>query len=476
MRFRRAPLVLHDAVVRTALAALVGLAAGAAGCGGEPRPRLVLLLSVDTLRADRLGAYGSDRGLTPNLDELAARSEVFELAYAPAPFTVPSMSSVHTGRHPQQNGIAINEHILPESEPTLAEALHGAGFRTGAVVSNYVLRRKTGLAQGFERYDDRQRQMEAVRSMPERIAPHTTDDALKLLDVLLEDGQPVFLWVHYQDPHGPYTPPAELLTPEVERERALPDGQRRLNFRSDHRGMGGIPNYQRLGDQDEAGFYRGGYDAEIRYTDAEIGRLLDGLDARGLSAETLIVFLADHGEGLGEDDYWFAHGEYLSDALVRVPLFVSAPGRAPGRRSEVVGLIDVLPTLLGLVGVRAPDGVTGRDIFERGPRDSTLYLATLGGSTVPRRALVDEGYKYLIEMTPRGSVLRERLFRLGDESRDLATTEPQRAQTMRARLDAMARIRPDNKALLQERSREEREQLRKLGYVDGAPEEQDPGG
>ena len=439
-----------------------------AGCGGgTERPPLVLLVSVDTLRADRLGAYGSDRGLTPRLDELAARSEVFEAAYAPASFTVPSMSAVLTGRHPRQNRILINENVLLPSVPTLAEALHAAGYRTGAVVSNFVLRGGTGLEQGFERYDDRQPQAEVARGLPERIAPDTTDDALELLDQLRSGGRPTFLWVHYQDPHGPYTPPEDLLAEQMEAERGRPGAERRLPFGKDHRGLDGIPTYQRIRENDQVGFYRASYDAEVRFTDAEIGRLLDGVAARGLLEDAVVVFLADHGEGLGEDDYWFAHGEYLSDPLVRVPLFLAAPGRAPGRRTEVVGLVDVLPTVLGLVGVPPPEGVIGRDVLAGGPADSTLYLATLGGSTVPRLGLVEDGYKYVVRLAPgAGGVAEERLYRVGDETRDLAAEQPERLQRMRTTLDRLhVSMSAEGDAVLQDLTPEDLEMLRKLGYA-----------
>jgi len=199
------------------------------GCRGEAPTATpdVFLLTVDTLRADRLAVYGSGRSLTPRLDGLAAESLVFEHAYAPAPFTLPSVSSLHTGRHPLVTGVTSNLGVIPEAVPTLAERLQQAGWRTGAVVSNFALRRVTGLDRGFDHYDDRFNQVERNRNQPERIAQDTREAALALLDRMMEAGEaPVFLWVHFQDPHGPYTPPSGYRESLLEAARALPDGRR----------------------------------------------------------------------------------------------------------------------------------------------------------------------------------------------------------------------------------------------------------
>jgi arylsulfatase len=454
----------------TPLGAGLALSALLAACGTKPAPPpLILLISVDTLRADRLGAYGSERGLTPHLDALAEESLVYEAAYAPASFTVPSMTSVLTGRYPEQNAIFINESILPSSVPTMASVLQARGYRCGAVVSNWVLRAEaTGIERGFERYDDRQPLAEAVRRLPERTAADTTRDALAMLDELAAEPGLSFLWVHYQDPHGPYTPPPAQLARHLARERATPEGQRTLPFGRDHRGLDGIPTYQRIGDTNDVGFYLASYDAEIEFVDQEIGRLLDGLGERGLMEDALIVFVADHGEGLGEDDYWFAHGEYLSDPLVRVPLFVRAPGREPGRRTSVVGLVDLLPTVLRLAGAPTPDQIVGRDLLAEGAQeeDSTICLASLGSSTVPRVGLVEDGYKYLAELSPEGGLRLEQLFRLDGEDEDLSKRELGRLAEMRQRLQRLRReLVSEGERQVQQLTPEELERMRALGYV-----------
>jgi len=161
------------------LAARLLLAAGlASGCGRSDAPDLLLLISVDTLRSDHLGANGSQLGATPHLDQLAAESLVFTAAYAPASHTLPSLSALMTGRYPEEVGIVSNDSTLAASVPTLASALRGAGWRTRAVVSNWVLRRSSGLASGFDVYDDTLHQREASRPMPERVAGDTTTAAL----------------------------------------------------------------------------------------------------------------------------------------------------------------------------------------------------------------------------------------------------------------------------------------------------------
>ncbi|MEW6073239.1 MAG: sulfatase [Planctomycetota bacterium] len=464
-------LALRHPLLPWLLGSLAALAAPPA-CGPPPAPPppLLLLVSVDTLRADHLGAYGSERGLTPSLDALAAESLVFATAYAPSSFTVPSVSALLTGWYPEQNGILSNEHILPASVPTLARMLAARGYRTGAVVSNFVLRRGGGLQGGFERYDDELPELEAVRGIPERLAGDTTDRALTLLDELVAAGDGrAFLWVHYQDPHGPYTPPAADRELYLEAERSRPDGGRRLTFGADHRGLGDLPNYQRIGAEDEVAFYRAGYAAEVARSDREIGRLLAGLRDRGLADRAVVVFAADHGEGLGERDYWFAHGEHLSDPLVRVPLFLRVPGLPPGRRADVAGLTDVVPTLAGIFGLATPAGLPGRDLLAAGAAAAApeLYLATLRGAKLPRIALVRDGYKYVATRTG-ASRFGEELFRLGEEDCDLAAAEPERLAALRRRIQEVQR---DVQSAGRERQRDlsaaEIERLEKIGYAGG---------
>jgi arylsulfatase A-like enzyme len=458
------------------LAAALALVLAAAACGRGERPRLVLLLTVDTLRADRLSAYGGALGLTPNLDALLAESQLFRLAYAPASYTLPSTAALLTGRHPEELGVLANvSRVDTERFATLASVLRLHGWRTGAVVSNWVLRRGTGVEAGFELFDDALPQREANRDVAERVAPHTTDAALAALDRLLAYGGPAFLWVHYQDPHGPYLPPPGYRERYLEAERALPDGRRRLPERGGTADPGGpldprgsIPTYQYVPGQHEVAFYRAGYDAEVAYLDEHVGRLLAGLAERGLRDDALLVFAADHGESLGRKDYFFAHGERLTDGLVRVPLALRVPGLPPRQRSDPAALLDLFPTLLGRLGIEVPPGYPGRDLFAPGAEEAEpeIYLATLRGGPHARFGLVADGFKYVA--ITGGDEQGEVLYRLGDQDQDLAAAEPARLAELRERLRRLrAGIEPPARELRQELGAEERARLRALGYAVG---------
>jgi len=443
---------------------LLAVAVAAVGCARTPPPRVLLLVTVDTLRADHLGAWGSDLGLTPHLDALARESLVFETAYAAAPLTLPSLATLFTGRYPEELGIRSNESTLPSGVPTLATELRERGWRTAAVVSNFVLREGSGLARGFDRYDDALPRREAVRRWPERIARDATDAALGLLDACAVGR--CFVWVHYQDPHGPYDPPPGRREGQLPRASDAPDAQRRLPVAADHAGIGAIPAYQFLGGRRDVAFYRAGYRGEVEYVDEEVGRLLEGLRARRLGDRSVVVFAADHGESLGERDVWFAHGENLGDVQVRVPLLMRVPGREPRRRSDVATLADLCPTLLHLLADVVPgSGAHGRDLLAPGAErgSSRPYLATLQGGAVRRFGLVDDGHKLVV--SERDGEERVELHRLGHEDENLAASAPEVARALRERLRALRAALPTAPPETpQPLSDEERARLRALGY------------
>jgi arylsulfatase len=459
---RRQRNALHLAVAAASLLLI-------AACRGAEPPELFVLITVDTLRADYLGAYRSDRGLTPNLDALARESLVFTAAYSATSFTLPSVSALLTGRYPEELGIWNNESALPQSAPTLATELQRRGWRTAAVVSNFVLRESSGLATGFDVYDDEFPQKEAVRRWPERIAADTTDAFIRTLDACTTGTDaPCFVWVHYQDPHGPYTPPGDRRSRYLEIEQGAPDGRRLLPVHpADYAGPGGIPRYQYLEGRREVAFYRAGYDAEVSYADEEIGRLLAALRERGLDGKALVAFAADHGEGLGEDDYWFAHGAHLTDPLVRVPLLLRLPGRPPERRDDIVAAVDLYPTVLRqLVGAEGDPPARGRDLLapDAAASDSVPYLATLGAGSVRRFGIVEGGYKFIVSLDR--DIWRSQLFRRGRESVNLAAPAPQITASLRARLLEFRERLPTREETRQKFSPEDLEKLRALGYVD----------
>jgi arylsulfatase A-like enzyme len=302
----------------------------------------LLLVTLDTTRADRLGCYGHDGATTPAIDRLAAEGVRAVDAVTVAPVTLPAHASILTGLYPPEHGVRDNgEFRLEPQAVTLAEVLGGAGYDTAAFVSAFVLDARYGLNQGFERYDDAVEPVSATagpaRHFNERPADETTTAGLGWL-AERDPGRPFFAWVHYFDPHHPYEAPPGPSAGED------------------------------------------GYDAEIGFVDRELGRLLDGLESRGLAQRTLTVIVADHGEGLGE------HGEVSHTLLIygstmRVPLILHAPGvLAPGQVVDdtVVSVVDVAPTVAGLLDVAWGAEVDGIDLTGGAPdAERMVYMETL---------------------------------------------------------------------------------------------------
>jgi len=349
MRRRGPPLLL-------AAIALAGCSEEAAPGGAPPD---VLLVTVDTLRADHLGAYGMPGGVSPAVDTLARRGHVFERAIAAAPSTVPSHASILTSRYPRQHSVGYGNGNTRLAEPSLAEHFQAAGRATAAFVGNAMLQRRVGLDRGFEVYDDELPAPEGNRALIfERVAPDTTERALAWLAG--ERDRPVFLWLHLQDPHGPYTPPADVLADVPAPGPAA--GETELPVLASDAGWHGIPRYQALEGLRRPSEYRHRYAAEVRFADASIGRVLDALDERAhrrRAADPIVLLTADHGESLGEQDRWFAHSHATTPDLAHVPLVLAAPGVPPGRSREPVSHVDVLPTLLALSGLPVPPEARG---------------------------------------------------------------------------------------------------------------------
>ena len=438
------------------------------GCGKPPQPRLLLLITVDTLRAAELGVYGSSRGLTPNLDAFAHDASVFTLAYAPSAFTLPSVAGLLTGRYPEELGIRNNESGLPGGVPTLASELAARGWQTGAVVGNWVLRRESGVARGFDHFDDRFPDQEAVRHWPERGAVATTDAAIELVKgCTAVPGARCLVWAHYQDPHGPYDPPPGSREELLAEERRAEDGTRSLAVGEDHRGEGVIPRYQFMDDRREVAWYRAGYRGEVRFVDEQVGRLLAAVEAAGLGDRAVIVFTADHGESLGEHDVWFSHGSRLTDEQVRVPLLVRVPGREPVRRDDPASLVDLMPSLLPLVGESLASFTgPGRNLFAAGAEEevSMPYFVTLAADESERMGILLDGFKFVA--VESNGLYAGNLYALGDEETDLSAAAPQVAAALRARLgalrDGLVRV-PETRPVL---DNDGRERLRQLGYLE----------
>jgi arylsulfatase A-like enzyme/tetratricopeptide (TPR) repeat protein len=290
----------------------------------------VLLITLDTTRADHLGCYDYPAAQTPNLDALARRALLFDYCITPTAYTLPSHSSIMTGLYPPAHGVRLNgEAALGDANVTLAERLSAKGYRTGAFVGAFVLDGRWGLSQGFQNYDDhftlrpdQKLELAAVR----RPANQVVDAALKWLEQ--DNKQPFFAWVHLYDAHAPYEPPEP--------------------FRS--RFAAGAPKSL--------------YDGAISFADSQVGRLLNWLDHRSLSENTVVIIVGDHGEGLGSHGEG-EHGYYIYDYAVRVPLLIRIPGRASqgARIAPQVRTIDIAPTVMDLVAQEPLKGVQGASLL-----------------------------------------------------------------------------------------------------------------
>jgi len=336
--------------MRLALLLLVALC----GCARE-EPRLnVLLVTIDALRTDRLAQC-------PQLLEFAHDAQIYENVQSPRAKTTPALASLMTGLYPHEHGVRELLHPLAPSVPVLAEKLRAAGWSTAAIVGNWVLgNERSGLARGFEQWTEELPDSGRVppENVPERRARSLTDGALVALGLekwnegtagprasALTPGKPWFLWLHYMDPHGAYDPPAEFRAAAT---AADPIEATPKPFVAEYN----VPASARMADgRIDAAAVRALYDGEVRYVDAELGRLFARLRSAGLLENTLVVVSADHGESLGEQHYYFEHGRNVSQATCAVPLIVRSPGGPRGRETRTLSLCDVAPLLLAQLGL-----------------------------------------------------------------------------------------------------------------------------
>jgi len=430
--------------VRKRSAVLLVLLPTLGGCGGNARApsrpaARVVLVTCDTLRADRLGAYGYARPTSPNVDAFAREGVLFERAYSTAPWTGPALCALHTGKLPDEVGVPGGNRLpLPPQSVTLAELAREGGCATAAIVSNWVLRRPdprlgdAGLPQGFEHFDDKMTAKETNRDLYERVAPDTTAAAVDWLQAAKRAGRDrFFLWVHYQDPHGPYQPPADI-APRFERPMT-PEPDLRLG--ETIKGKGQIPSYQAVGGERRPEAYRSRYDAEIAYFDAHFGRLIEELRRLDWYEDALIVFTSDHGESLGEHDYWFCHGENLYDEVVRVPLIVRFPRNArhvrgtASERGERVRMLashlDLWPTVLESLGLASRPN-RGVSLYRDALPARRVTTQTLAAPQSPRRwEAVSDGTHRLVIPYGAAPQLYD-VFVDPAETKDLAPSDPDR--------------------------------------------------
>ena len=431
-------------------AVVVVLAVTSYGCRKEPEaaPDLtlpnanVLLITLDTTRADHIGAYGYQPAETPRLDALASESVLFEQAVTPTAFTLPSHSSIMTGLYPPFHGVRLNGGAaLADVQTTLAESLAASGYRCGAVIGAFVIDQRWGLSQGFEFFED-DFEMEPDQKLDLAGVQRPADRVVDLGIEWLEggDGRPFFAWFHFYDPHIPYEPPE----PYASRFSGL--------------GKNGL------------------YDGEIAFTDSQVGRLLDWFDEQGLAENTVVVVVGDHGESLG-DHGEKEHGYYVYDATVRVPLIVRVPGAdlADVRVPAQVRTIDILPTVLDLVGVGAPDPLHGDSLVPLmlDPRASESRYAYSESMSVHLQygwsalySLRTTNFKYI--EAPRAELYD--LTQDPSESENLFQRDPRVAEDLRSALVTLREEIEAGAPEIQEADLDEETlgMLAALGYVGGA--------
>lgn len=449
-----------------ALCALVWVACSSlalVSCSRRPRaarPNVVLVV-IDTLRADHTSLGGYERPTTPAIDAWATGGTVFERAWAASSWTLPSMNMLLTG----QVTLHMGGRIAAGQEP-LAEVLSAAGYRAGGIVGNGLLRGEIGFERGFEHY-------ELVEPEPSSIGHWTADEVvakgLRWVESL--DGrQPFFLYLHLIDPHAPYDPKAGLaFEPRHDAARqsalraALPEEQRALLDEGTYRGIESFIS---------------AYDSEILQADAGLQRLFDWLAASGLESETLLVLTSDHGEGLWQravepDEkpkpstyfpaLYYGHGDQLYSEQVHVPLVLRGPGVPIGaRRTDEVSLLDVLPTLLAILDLEPPGRLEGRDLFADNRVPHPLFSITTGISTLT------VGGRWRLHLPSRRRMrihaLAPALYDLQVDPLELRPVQdPERQGALREGL--LTWRRSHAKQGVPGMTREEIERLRRLGYA-----------
>jgi choline-sulfatase len=394
------------------------------------QPNLVLV-TIDTLRADRLGCYGNSKIETPNLDQLARQGALFENAVTQTPLTAPSHASIFTGLNPTVHKVRdTGGFVLESSHQTLAELLQRQGWDTAAFVGSSVLKGQFGFNRGFAVYDDQMPKLDKRQitgDYAERRANQVVDKAMGWL--ASRSSKPFFLWVHVFDPHSPYDPPS----PFRERYRGRP------------------------------------YDGEVAYTDQQLGRLLAAVARKSLPENTVIAVLSDHGESLSEHGE-YTHGVFLYDSTVRIPFLLAGPGVPKGLRvKQQARAIDLLPTLLDLTGSKPPAGAQGASLtptFTGKPLPvSFSYLETLypkiNMGWVELRGIRTNQWKYIRAPKPE---LYD-LLQDPAETRNVIGGHPAEVLQLEAQLKGVAGVDKVKTTMVDQRTMA---QLKSLGYLGGS--------
>jgi arylsulfatase A-like enzyme len=444
------------------IAALLWASSGFAllpGC--ERPPQHLVVVSLDTLQADRLSAYGHDRPTSPALAELANRGVLFEDAIAQAVSTPPSHASIFTGKNPPRHGLRklYGQELAPE-QLTLAEILKRHGFTTAAFVGAVPLLADRGLDQGFDHYDDRLRE-----GLMERRADETNRRVKRWL--ASRPAGRLFLWVHYFDPHHPYNapPPYQVKFAGAQHGPQGPVYPHNRDPDTRREEPGPVP------DPADVETMKQLYDAEVRYTDDALAALLGLLAAAGILQDCVIAVVADHGESLGEHGYFFGHWGVLRETA-RVPMLLVHPdGRHRGRRVEqLVRTVDLMPTLLTWLGIQPPGDLDGVDL---GPiatgAPSNLEAYTEKWDYTPLQSLRTQDW-LLVHQPARDEAAADatRLYRRDPESsqaEDVGDRHPEIRARLAARLAELRDVADPAAPVQVPVTQEARDQLRALGYL-----------
>ncbi|MCC7293723.1 MAG: sulfatase [Phycisphaerales bacterium] len=432
----------------------------------EKPPLNLLLVSIDTLRADHVGAYGYFRATTPAIDALAKDGILFERCISPLARTTPSHASLLTGLYPIEHGLIDNiTHernllVLSDDVETYAEAARSAGYHTAAFVSAAPVKRETGLSAGFEVWDE--------PDASQRPADETNASFLPWLAKAKD--APFFAWVHYFDPHTPYRPPAPFdgmfksddALRAYMKERKFADKAEKQHAEGDVKGAKAWNSEEAINR----------YDGEVRYVDEQFARVVAALKETGVWDRTVVVVMSDHGEGLGQHD-WPNHGGYWREQL-HVPLVMRIPGVSARREPAPISTVDILPKLLATCD-RLPKAKFSAQASSLPPDAAgVIYSQTPGNSGSTIRTLTSERWR-LVRRPGKGELLFD-LAADPFELTDVASLHKEEAERMRKQLDAIVAAQSENarrfKPARAEPARRQRvDQLKELGYIETEGEE-----
>jgi arylsulfatase A-like enzyme len=434
------------------------------GCAESGNGHNVLLIVIDTLRVDHLGAYGYARPTSPAIDGWAKQGVVFDRALATSPWTLPTFGSLYTGQVPSRHTAGLRGPAkggqkafvrMDASVRTFGEILAEHGYATAAVVNNPFLHPSFGLDRGFDLYDYVPGDNETVRR-----ANVVTDRTLAWIDK--REARPFFLVSHFFDPHMNYDPPVSV----------------RGRFNDQYAGPLSVPVSDlqaiRTGklslDQKDREFVVAAYDEEIFFVDVQVGRLLDGLRSRGLLDDTVVVLVSDHGEEFWDHD-GFEHGHTMFQELLHVPLIFWVPGVTPRRVGDLVSIMDVLPTVLDALELPAEEGIAGRSLWgavrEGTPTEARALVAEGNLYGPERKALVRWPHKVVLNL-----VTRERqLFNLEQDPGETQNRAKEQVALLNALLtELQGELRQANRERFRHQAADldpaTRDQLRALGYLD----------